>query len=283
MNPREALKDRTTDPKLEEPKPGQEVAVYDPGQDAGAGMEDIDRSEYAIPFFIILDAKSRFVKPAEAGGTPGAKAGDLMNTSTGELYDGKEGVDFIPVSRDHHFVEWIPKNQDGSGGGFIGIRSPSDQLVEDLLAKHGQFKKLPTSDGHELVETFYLYGLVVHEGQASPVVVGFSSTQIKKYRNFMTRAMGIEYQGPNGPVKPAMYAHLWHFSSMWEKKGKAFEGYGWRIGLKEEPPIKSRLKLTDPLYLRAKELFNVIKSGKAVVKHDQERQPGDDEDAGIPM
>ena len=242
-------------------------------------MEDVSREEYAIPFLIILDGKSRFVKPAEAGGIPGAKAGDLFNTSTNETYDGKIGLDFIPVARDHHFVEWIPKNQDGSGGGFVGIRAVDDPLVLELRAKHGQFGKLPTSDGHELVETFYLYGIIVQDGSPTPVLLGFSSTQIKKYKSFMTRATNFQYQGPNGPVKPAIFAHMWHLTTVWEKKGKSFEGYGWRIVLKEEPPIKSRLKLSDPLYIQAKEFHASIKSGRVVVKH--ERTPGDDDE--IPM
>lgn len=277
------MKNETKDKPEDLPgdKPGQEVAVYDPGTDAGAGLEDVGRDEYAIPFLTVLDPKSRFVKPAAAGGIPGANAGALFNTSTNEIFDGEIGIDFIPVHRDHHFVEWIPKNEDGSGGGFVGIRSPDDPLALELQAKHGKFGKLPTSDGHELAETFYLYGLVVADGVGTPVVIGFSSTQIKKYRNFMTRAMGIKYQGPSGMIVPALWAHVWRFGSMWEKKGKAYEGFGWRIALKKEPSIESRLKISDPLYVQARGLYEVIKSGRAVVKH-EEREPGEDRDE-VPM
>jgi hypothetical protein len=180
-------------------------------------------------------------------------------------------------------VEWIPKNPDGSGGGFVGIRAEDDPLVLELRQKHGQFGKLPTSDGHELAETYYLYGLLVVDGMASPALVGFSSTQIKKYRNFITRIMGITYQGektqanPSGVIRPPMWAHRWRLTTVFEKKA-TFSWYGWRIGLVEDPPIKSRLKITDPLYVQARELYQIIKEGRATVKHDAAGQDKPDEE-----
>lgn len=260
---------------------GQDVAVYDPGADAGAGMEDVTKDEYAIPFVRILDAKSPQCKPVNQGGLPGAKGGSVINMSTNEVFDGEKGIEFIPVHRDHHFVEWIKRNDDGSGGGFIGIRSVDDPLVIKLRAEHGQFGKLPTSDGHELVEAYYLYGLLVQDGMGVPCVIGFSSTQIKKYRNFITRVMNIQYQGPGGLVRPPMWAHFWHFTTVYEQKGQN-SWYGWRINLKEEPPIKSRLKLNEPLYIQAREFYSSIKAGKVVIKQD-ERQPGEDKDDDVPM
>jgi len=278
----EEVKSGQENPLPPTPQAGQEVTVYDPGSDAGAGMENVTRDEYAIPFIRILDAKSPQVSPPAAGGIPGAKPGSIFNVSTNEVYDGDKGVEFIPVHRDHHFVEWIPKKEDGSGGGFVGIRAVDDPLVTELRAKHGQFGKLPTSDGHELAETYYLYGLLVVEGMATPVLIGFSSTQIKKYRNFITRVMGITYQGektaanPNGIIRPPMWAHRWRFQTVFEKKG-TFSWYGWRIGLVEDPPLKSRLKTTDPFYIQGRELYNTIKEGRVVVKHDTEKQPVDEE------
>jgi len=253
-----------------------DVAIYDPGSDAGAGMEDITRDEYAIPFIRILDAKSPQVRPVSAGGIPGAKAGSIINMSTSEIFDGEKGIEFIPVHRDHKFVEWIKRNDDGSGGGFVGIRAVDDPLVLELRAKHGQFGKLPTSEGHELVETFELYGLIVADGMANPCVISFSSTQIKKYKSFMTRVMGITYQGPQGPVRPPLWAHVWTLKTAYESKGQ-FSWYGWRIALKEEPPIRSRLKLTDPIYARGRELYEAIKSGRVTVKRDDQEQPDKEE------
>lgn len=260
---------------------GTDVAIYDPGQDAGAGLEDISKDEYSVPFVKILDAKSPQCKPAAQGGLPGAKGGAIINMATNEIFDGEKGVEFIPVHRDHHFVEWIPKNEDGTGGGFVGIRQPEDPLVIQLRAEQGAFGKLKTSDNHELAETYYLYGLLVQDDQGTPVVIGFASTQIKKYRNFISRVMNIKYQGAQGMVTPPMWAHFWRFTTVYESKG-ANSWYGWRLNLKSEPPLTARLKMNEGLYIQAREFYNSIKAGKVVVKQ-PEREPGDDQDDNIPM
>lgn len=269
------MNDKTEDPK----QPGTEVAaqtlgtdlaVYDPGAYAGAGMENISREEYAIPFLYVLDAKSPQCAPVKAGGVEGAKAGSLYNTATNEMFDGEKGVSFIPVDRKHDFGEWIRRNEDGSGGGFVGIRAPDDPLVLELRKKYGQFGKLVTDDNHELVETFYLSGLTVVDGVGSAMIFPFKSTGIAAYKNFMTRVMNIQYVAPNGAmIRPPMWAHRWRLGTQYKTKGTM----GWyipRLWLEEEPPIKSRLKLTDPLYLQARELYDNIKAGRVVVKQDTE-------------
>lgn len=279
-------KDKAEDKQIV-PKTGTDVAIYDPGSDAGAGMEDVGREEYAIPFLYVLDPKSPQCKPVSAGGVPGAKGGMLFNTAMMELFDGEKGAPFIPVHRDHNYGEWIPKNPDGSGGGFVGIRAADDPLVIELKGRHGAFKRLPTSDGHELVETFYLYGLTVTDGLGSPVLLPFKSTGIGAYKNFMTRAMGIQYQGANGMVRPPMWAHLWRVGTAWrEPKGQGQSGwYVPKLWLDKGTPLESRLKLTDPLYVQGRELYNSIKAGRVVVKHEDQgggRQPGEDGEE-IPM
>ena len=258
---------------VEAKKTGTEVAVYDPGSDAGAGLENVERSEYAIPFLYVLDAKSPQCKPVKNGGL-GYAPGSIYNTATNEAYDGDTGVPFVPVHRDHNFGEWIRRNPDGTGGGFVGIRSPEDPLVLDLRAKAGAFGKLYTDDNHELVETFYLYGLIIPADAPMGVLIPFKSTGIKRYRNFMTRAMGIQYQGANGPVKPPLWAHRWRLTTAMEQKGQN-SWYNFRLALEKEPPIESRLKLTDPVYLQGRELYEVIKSGRVVVKHEDAQKPSE--------
>jgi hypothetical protein len=148
-------------------------------------------------------------------------------------------------------------------------------LVLELRAKQGRFGKLKTQEGTEIVETFYLYGLACPEDRSPfPAVVGFASTQIAHYQNFVGRYMGIEYQGPDGkPVRPPLWAHRWRLSTMYEKRKKG-EFFGWRITLAEKkpdgtelPPICSLLKRSDPLYIRGRELYELVKGGKAKADH----------------
>jgi hypothetical protein len=260
-------KDRTN--KDEAPK-GQELQVYDFGEDAGAGMEDVRREEYKIPFLVVLDPKSPQCKPKAAGGA-GLKAGDIYNTATGESYDGAAGVDFVPVKRDENYPEFVSRKDDGTGGGFVGIRAADDSLVLQLREAQGKFGRLrvpPQGGGewtpgvdHELTQTYYLYGLLVVEGASpTPVLVGFKSTQISKYQQFITRQNSISYPTAKGVVKPPLWAHVWHFSTRYEEKNNR-AWYGWVVGLKKEPSRESLLQMSDPLYTAGKELYTAIVGG----------------------
>jgi hypothetical protein len=255
----------------EEEKPGTGVTVYDFGDDAGAGMEDVKREEFKIPFLAVLDAKSPQCKPKSAGGM-GLKPGDIYNTATGESYDGEKGIDFVPVKRDENYPEFISRKDDGSGGGFVGIRAPDDSLVLQLRKEQGKFGRLkvpPQSGGtwepgidHELSQTYYLYGLLVVEGNTpSPVLIAFKSTQIGKYQGFITRQQSIQYPTAKGIVKPPLWSHVWHFSTRYEEKnGRSW--YGWVVALKHEPSRESLLQMNDPLYQMGKELYTSITGGQ---------------------
>lgn len=257
--------------------------VEDYGDDAGAGLENVGVDEYKIPFLRILQALSPACKPVEAGGMEGAKPGLIMNTATGEIYDGKEGLDFVPAVRDHNFVEFVPRD---AGGGLVGIHAVDDPKVLQLRAEQGKFGKLKTNDDTEISESFYLYGLVIPAGR-SPfrAIVGFTSSQIKKYQEFMGRVMGIEYtiDTPNGKkaIKPPMWAHRWHLGTVFEK-GKKGEFYNWKLSLtgRDEKGMESSLKsiipMKDPLYIAAKEFADMVKGGKAKVDYNQ-AAGGDDE------
>jgi len=278
------VEEKTNTPAVvEPPKTGNALAVVDFGEDAGVGMENIDRSEYAIPFVRVLHALSPQVKPKSAGGL-GCKAGDIFNLGTNEAFDGEKGVTFIPVHRDHNYVEFIPRNEDGSGGGFVGIRAVDDPLVLQLSAEQGKFGRLKTSEGTELTETFYLYGLLLDENNTpSQVVIGFSSTQIKKYKAFITRYMGIQYPNPqNVMVRPPLWAHKWKLTTAYEQKG-VYNWYGWRVNLLEEPSSKSLMAITDPLYVLGREFYNVIKSGMIKANYAQAAEIDKPEDKEVPF
>lgn len=283
----------------DDPKTGTELTIYDFGDDAGAGMEDISKEERRIPFLGILQAGSPQCKPKNVGG-PGLKPGDLYNSATGEAYDGEKGIDFIPVSRDHNFPEFIPRDEKGGGGGFVGIRSADDPTVAKLRAEQGKFGKLKTNndDGEvtELVETYYIYGLVCPEGvdlksevlpgTVMPVVVGFKSTQIGKYQTFINRQDAISYQtqknGATVNVKPPMWSHVWRLGTRYEeKKLGAFHGY--TLSLREEPALKSFLRISHPLYQRAKAFYETVKSGKQKADFAAQATDSTDKDTEIPM
>lgn len=283
-------KDKKPETPAEAPKAGQDVALKttgsqiaeaDFGTDAGEGLQNVKAEERSIPFFRILQTNNPQVADPRQGGMPGAKPGMILNLGSGELYDGIDGIEFIPCYRDHNFPEWTPRE---AGGGFVTIRSDDDPLVLELQSKFGKFGKLPNGvtkrndkgqalDGTELTETYYLYGLIGPE--QTPGLIAFTSTQIKKYKAFMNRVTSFKYKQGEAAVVPPIYAHRWWLQVVPESN-KSGNFFGWRLTLagknedkSEAPYIQSMIPRSNPDYQAAKALHDIIKEGKAIVDHKQ--------------
>lgn len=293
--------------ELAQRQTGSELAVADFGADAGEGMENVSADEMRIPFLYILASNSPQVKGVAQGGVAGAQQGMLMNMGTGELFDAAtpaKGVTFVPVHRDHNYVEFTPKNL---GGGFVAVYPPDDEKILKMRAEQGKYGKLTDpfpakrdsqgqlTEGTEISETFYLYGLIVDEnGGTSPVVIPFKSTQIKKYQAFMQRQSSFKYKNPAStdenplpPVQPPIYAHRWRLGTVPEKNKKG-EFWGFTLTLaekeadgREAPYFKSLIPTGSHLYREAQKLRQMIVGG--VAKADLKQQQSDDEDTETPM
>ncbi len=249
-------------------KRAAEGAVVAPSyaDDAGAGFEDVGRDELLIPFLRVLQSNSPQCDETSGAYQADARPGMLINTATSELFDGKLGVLFLPVYRDHTFVEFVPRD---AGGGFVGIWSADDPRLPALRAAQGQFGRLVLESGNELTETFSLYGLTARltpggdaidpDAEVAQCVIGFSSTQIKAYKLVTTRLAGLI--GSPKPKYP-IFAHAWRVRSV-PQKNKKGSFYGWTLGLLGGTPATALLKPNDPLYLHARDFHRLLKEGAA--------------------
>lgn len=171
---------------------------FDYGDDAGRGFENTTSSELAIPFITILQALS----PQCIEDSPkGSKPGMFYNTVTNELTDGTKGFVIQPVYKDAAYVEWIKRIE---GGGFVAVHDPSGDVVKAALEANGgdKFSKLEV-DGHDLIETYYVYSnLLNDEGTEKDgiAVLAFKITGIKPYRGFNTSMYLVK-------GRPPIYAH----------------------------------------------------------------------------
>lgn len=178
--------------------------IYD-NEDVGAGFEDVSSNELSIPFISILQKTSPQV---EEGKLAGAESGALYNTVTQEIIPGAQGFVFQPCHRDEAWVEWVPRIR---GGGFVSSNAPDSDLVKDIIQKNGG-KRIPPkgSDGkripflspekNEVVETYYVYGLILDdEGKNVQgfAVLSFTSTKVTKYKNWIT---SMKMQKGNPPI-----------------------------------------------------------------------------------
>ena len=253
-------------------KANQAVAAYDYGEDAGAGVDDLGREDLAIPFVYLLQTNSPELEEID-----GAKAGMLLNTATKRLY---EEAMFVPCHRQHVYTEWVPRDQ---GGGWVGMFEPDDDVVKRAKADAEEFGKYRTREGNDLVETFYVYGLLLDdEDGPQAVVLPFSSTKIKKYKTWMTVISNIKVEQPDGRrITPPMFAHVFRIQTVQDEnpKGK-FKNYA--ISLRDGSAMQSRLAPDDPIYLEARAFRELAVQGRA--RPDQEGAPkGDGEEDEIPF
>lgn len=244
----------------------------DYGDYAGAGFEGMSKDDYAVPFLRVLQTNSPQIEGGTAG-IDGAKAGMIFNNVTRELIDGKTGVPFVPVAREHNFVEYVPRD---AGGGFVGLRDIGDPLVAALREKQGAFGRLKTDAGTELVETYYVFGLALLSDRRLMSVVGFSSTQIKFYRSWMTYADGLVLNVDGREVKPPLFAHRWRLGSLPDKNKKG-SFFSWRVNLDGSDAAACRLPKSDPVFQDAAAFYERVRKGKVKAVHDAAEPAGSDD------
>lgn len=181
---------------------------YDYGADAGAGFEGTKGSDLSIPFLQVLQSNSPQV---EANSPEGARAGMLFNTVSKELLNEQN---FLPVHSQDVFVEWVKRDK---GGGFVAVHEPTSQVVQQALGGADRaVGKVELPNGNELIETHYVYGLLLDdEGQPTGgfAVLAFTSTKIKVYRDWKTAMYMVK-------GKPPMFAFRARISTVKQKNEK---------------------------------------------------------------
>lgn len=249
----------------------QNTGVVLTGDDA-AGFEGMTQEDFNIPFLVILQKGSKQVDEDSGQAIPGAKAGMFFNSVTQELYDGKKGLVFIPCHRDHQFVEWVPRND---GGGFVATHKPEDPRVVALRQEQGKFGKLEmeTDEGlHDLVETFYVFGLLVKEdGSHEYVVLSFSSTQIKAYKNWMTTARAQTRMDGNRRITVPLFGHRYRLTTI-PQDNKKGSWQGWRIMFDGSSALDARLDENSELYQAGKAFRDLAVSGVVKAATDSVKQ-----------
>lgn len=195
------------------------AALYE--GDAESGFEDTDRDDYAIPFLKLLQKGSPEVDEDSGSAIDGAKAGMFYDSATGDLLD---EVDVVPCHYKRAMVEWKDRDE---GGGWVGQHEPGAEegLERD---KSGRFV---LDNGNYLADTRYFFCLRIAEnGSLLPVVMSFTSTQIKKAKGWMTRMQSLKAVGARGQYTLPMFSHVYRLSSVAESNDQG-TWRGYRIDL----------------------------------------------------
>ena len=220
------------------------VGAADYGDDADAGFENMGREEFAIPFLRILQKMS---KECERGsGIEGATDGVIFNTVTQRCFG---EVQVVPCHRTHTFIEWVPRDD---GGGLVDVHEAGSKIVADAKEEYGAFGPL-AYNGHDLIETYSIFALQLLDKDAyEQVIINFSSTQIKAYKQWMTRASGVLVKQSDGRnVRPPLFAHAYRLSTMEQRNDKGV----WSVFQSEFAnggADEARLSTDSDLYLAAR-------------------------------
>jgi hypothetical protein len=200
-------------------------------QFAGAGAENIAREDIKMPYLTIAESGTDYVKPGTDSYIEDAKIGDIINTSTKEVYSLKSGgATIIPVISKKVFTEWKPNR-----GGFVAHKETAEGAREvEIPMESGNTRKvLRTPEGNDLIETqYYLTLLVEADFSATPVMIAMSSTRLASARDMNTCIFNYTQKG-----MPS-FAALLKLSTVLKKK----DSYTWNIfsvaKLKEHPLLK---------------------------------------------
>lgn len=176
-----------------------ETALIDiMGDDAGIGLENVDKDSVAIPFLRVIQKNSPQVDEADAGFIEGAKAGQFIESVNSELFDGKKGITIIPCAFQRRFLRWGPRGE----GGFKGEMLPEQaaQLLADgkcdyvdgRLYVKGPDGEINIKRDDRLVDTRMHFCLLETSGGPVRVLLALSSTQIKKSKQLLAMLSSVK-------------------------------------------------------------------------------------------
>lgn len=265
-----AKKPSETKPAVVEPQQTA-LAGYDYSGFANAGFTDQHGEDLLIPFIDVLQPLSPQLETIE-----GAKPGMLFNSVTNELFT---ELRFVPAYRDWNFVEFIDREK---GGGFVGIHAPDSDVVRQAKATAEGFD-YTTGDGNQLVETFYLYSILMDEAgeEMGMAIIRFQSTKIRVYKGLMTQLRTLKVKLPNGTkVSPPLFAHQLILGTVKQENNKG-KWYNFTIRPLNGEVGNSMLPPDSPLFQAGAQLYEMVTGGKAKPNYEgMDRPAGDDDTVG---
>ena len=228
----------------------------------GTGIED-----YSRPIVYLLQSGS---PPVLDESFEAAKAGCFYVSSTGLVTD---EMTFVPVFTHQQFIEWPPR-----GGipqppvGWYEINDPVVKQAKEASTTFGKYEH--PSSGNQLVQTFYLFGLVLidpESGVWSPCVMPCASSKIKPYTEIRYKLSLL--RTPAGKRFP-LFAHKLKVTST-RKTNDLGTFYVPVFDFAEGNAVASRLSTADPVFAQALEFYKIVSQEQIRVVHEMEPDVGD--------
>ena len=231
------------------------------GDDAAKGFENMTQDDLALPFLRILGQLSPQVTEGDAKYVEGAKPGNIYNTVTSELFDGKKGIKIIPCYYKKDYPEWSDRG-DGPGAP-VAVHLPNSPVIA-TGKRDGSKIRLP--NGNYLEETASYYVMAeTKTGGYTPALISMKSTQlnVSKKWNSMMKTIQIP-DGNGGFAIPPMHGVVYNLASTLQKNDKG-SWYGWVVNMERIMGSEDK-----SLYIMCKDFNGNVSKGNVQTKADVE-------------
>jgi hypothetical protein len=221
--------------------------------DANAGAENISQEDLALPFLKVLGQLSPEVNKVHAKHIEGAEPGMILNTVSGHLCDGKEGIEVIPVHYKRQLVEW--QDRGSSTGAPVAIHSADSDIMSKTTRDKSYKDRLPNGN---YIENTANHFVILLGDSPTTALISMKATQLKVSRKWNSMMMGIKLQGKNGMFTPPTYSHIYKLKTVQMSNDKG-TWFGWDVS--QVGPVSDK-----GIYDTAKNFAGRVGSGEIEAK-----------------
>jgi len=233
--------------------------------DANQGAQNIAQDDLALPFLKVLGQLSPEINSRDAKYIKGAQPGMILNTVTGDYYDGEKGINVLPVFYKRQYIEW--QDRGASMGAPVAIHEVDSDLLSKVTRDKSNKDRLP--NGNYLENTASHFVILMGDTPTT-ALISMKATQLKISRKWNSMMMGIKMQGKNGLFTPPTYSHIYNLKTVQMSNDKG-TWFGWDVS--KVGPVQDK-----SVYDIAKNFAERVGKGEIEAKHGTEETKTD----GVP-
>ena len=230
--------------------------------DANAVSQNISQEDLALPFLKVLGQLSPEINTRDAKYIKGTQPGMILNTVTGEYYDGEKGIQVLPVFYKRQYIEWQDRGE--SMGAPVAIHEVNSDLLSKVTRDKSNKDRLPNGNYLENTASHFV---VLLGKTPTTALISMKATQLKVSRKWNSIMMGIKMQGKNGLFTPPTYSHIYKLKTVQMSNDKG-TWFGWDVS--KVGPIEDK-----SVYGIAKNFAERVSKGEIKAKHGTEEPKTD--------
>ena len=230
--------------------------------DANQGAQNISQEDLALPFLKVLGQLSPEINSRDAKYIKGAQPGMILNTVTGDYYDGEKGINVLPVFYKRQYIEW--QDRGASMGAPVAIHEVDSDLLSKVTRDKSNKDRLP--NGNYLENTASHFVILMGETPTT-ALISMKATQLKISRKWNSMMMGIKMQGKSGLFTPPTYSHIYNLKTVQQSNDKG-TWFGWDVS--KVGPVQDK-----GVYDIAKNFADRVSKGEVQAKHGAEETKTD--------